>query len=128
MQSHPARHADSDSTRSIARKWGRLAGLALMLVLGAGCGATAVQGTREPPSDPPLPAGSGLRREDVRFACGEVQCTAWLYLPRAELDVLEGGHFDSYGGPGFEHAVAVQSDFLVRTLLGGKPGSAASPE
>ena len=36
--------------------------------------------------------------------------------PRAEVKRYPGGHFDIYRGEPFEHAVADQTEFLVRHL------------
>jgi pimeloyl-ACP methyl ester carboxylesterase len=70
--------------------------LGLVLALG-------VAGCEEPPVAqvaPPAPpgadqAGDGFVRRDVRFACGETECAAWLYLParpgRAPVVVMAHG-------------------------------------
>jgi hypothetical protein len=46
--------------------------------------------------------------------------------PRAEVKRYPIGHFDIYIGEGFERAVAGQTDFLKRHLLGDVPSPAAT--
>jgi pimeloyl-ACP methyl ester carboxylesterase len=73
----------------------RAAILVLALLLNA-CGSPAP--FTQPEAGPALTIAGGVTRHDVRFACGEVQCAAWLYLPatQTKAPVVVMGH--GFGG------------------------------
>lgn len=70
----------------------RAAALVFALVLAA-CGSPAP--FTQPQPGPVITTAGGVTRADVRFACGDVQCAAWLYLPagvvRAPIVVMGHG-------------------------------------
>jgi dienelactone hydrolase len=53
--------------------------LALLCAL-CGCGEPAAPVAAAPP-EAPVALSDGVRRLDLRFACGGAECAAWLYLP-----------------------------------------------
>jgi hypothetical protein len=73
----------------------RLAGhLALGCAL-AGCENPPAEPIAAAPAQPPLRVDGDLERRDVRFACAETECAAWLFVPlaaeRPPVVVMAGG-------------------------------------
>jgi pimeloyl-ACP methyl ester carboxylesterase len=106
------------------------------LVLGA-CGSPAPFTQPEP--GPAVTVAGGAVRHDVRFACGEVQCAAWLYVPAtaAKAPVVVMGH--GFGGtrdgglePFAEHfardgVAALVFDYRHFGASGGMPRQLVNP-
>jgi pimeloyl-ACP methyl ester carboxylesterase len=65
----------------LARLLGSVVSPAALAVAALGCADPAQAPAA--PAAPPVRVEGGVERRDVRFACGETECAAWLYLPPA---------------------------------------------